>query len=255
LLYHIIARGNRRQPTFLAEPDYHAYLIRLATYQQRYSVKLYAYCLMPNHVHLLLQTSDVPLAKFMQGLQQSYTQSFNRVHGKVGHLFQGRYKAIVCDRDEDLVTLVRYIHLNPVRVRLADDPGVYPHSGHQAYLTHDRTALIDPNPVLDMLGGQAAYRRFVTAAIGAGHDERYYETEDQQFLGARPAAQPAGQSAQLVGVLLRKPLEMVVEELAGRIPLDSRTLRSPDRSRSVSTARAILSFVLIRRLGYRVAKA
>jgi putative transposase len=253
LLYHVIARGNQRQRTFRTELDYHAYLIRLTEYQKRYSVKLYAYCLMPNHVHLLLQPSEVPLAKFMQGLQQSYTQWFNGTHGKSGHLFQGRYKAIVCDRDEYLVTLVRYIHLNPVRARLVEDPEVYWHSGHRAYLTGDRMALIDPEPVLNMLGGQAAYRRFVTAGIDAGHDERYYQTEDQQFLGARPAAHPAGQAAPPAGELRSRPLDMVVEELARQIPLELTTLRSPDRSQSVSTGRAVLSFVLVRRLGYRVA--
>lgn len=250
LLYHVIARGNQRQLTFLTDLDYQAYLLRLATYQKRYSVKVYAYCLMPNHVHLLLQTSEVPLAKFMQGLQQSYTQRFNRAHGKVGHLFQGRYKAIVCERDEYLVTLIRYIHLNPVRARLVVDPEAYPYSGHRAYLTGDGMALIDPGPVLNMLGGQAAYRRFVLAGIGAGHDERYYQTVDQQFLGARPSAQRAGQPA---GALPRKPFDMVVKELARQIRLDPSTLRSPDRSHAVSTARAALSFVLVRRLGYRVA--
>jgi len=84
LLYHVIARGNRRQPTFLTARDYQAYLALLATYRKRYGVALYAYCLMPNHVHLLAQTAEAP--------QQSYTQRFNRVHGKVGHLFQGRYR-------------------------------------------------------------------------------------------------------------------------------------------------------------------
>jgi REP-associated tyrosine transposase len=135
LLYHVIARGNQRQQTFLTDLDYRAYLVRLATYRKRYGVSLYAYCLMPNHVHLLVQTSEPPLSKFMQGLQQSYTQRFNRVHGKVGHLFQGRYAAIVCDRDAYLVTLIRYIHLNPVRARLVEQPDAYPYSGHRAYLT------------------------------------------------------------------------------------------------------------------------
>src|SRR6266540_372170 len=253
LLYHIIARGNRRQPTFLTDLDYQVYLTQLATYQKRYGIVLYAYCLMPNHVHLLLQTSEAPLAKFMQGLQQSYTQRFNRVHGTVGHLFKGRYRAIVCERDEYLTTLIRYIHLNPVRARLVDDPDLYPYSGHRAYLAGDRTGPIDPSLILGMLGGRAAYGRFVLAGIGAGHDERYYQTQDQQFLGARPVAQPVGQAAQLAGALARKPLDVAVKELALRIPLDPDTLRSPDRSRFVSSARATLSFVLVRRLGYRVA--
>ena len=252
LLYHVVARGNQRQPTFLTDLDYQAYLVRLATYRTRYGVTLYAYCLMPNHVHLLLQTSEPPLSKFMQGVQQSYTQRFNRVYGKVGHLFQSRYKAIVCDRDEYLAALVRYIHLNPVRARLVDDPDGYPYSGHRAYLRGDGARLVDPGPVLHMLGGRAAYRRFVLAGIDAGHEARYYPTEGQPFLGARRLAERMGQpAAQGAGALPRRPLDVVLTELAGRFAVDPATLRSPDRSRSVSRARAAVSFVLVRRLGYR----
>jgi putative transposase len=253
LLYHVIARGNHRQPTFLTEQDYSAYLTRLAAYRQRYGVLLYAYCLMPNHVHLLLQTSETPLAKFMQGLQQSYTQRFNRVHAKVGHLFQGRYKAIVCERDEYLLTLIRYIHLNPVRAGLVDEPQMYPHSGHRAYLGSNETGLIDSDPVLSLLGGRAAYRRFVLSGIGSGHEGRYYETEDQQFLGTPGFAQRLRQgAAQPTGRVPTEPLGSVVQQLANRFALDPATLRGPDRRRPVSRARAALSFVLVRRLGYRV---
>jgi REP element-mobilizing transposase RayT len=103
VLYHVIVRGNHRQKTFLNESDYQAYLERLGRYRKRLAVTVYAYCLMPNHVHLLVETGSQPLSRFMQGLQQSYTQYFNRKHHKVGHLFQGRYKAIVCDKDEYLL--------------------------------------------------------------------------------------------------------------------------------------------------------
>jgi REP element-mobilizing transposase RayT len=80
LFYHVIVRGNQKQKTFLVDQDYQAYLERLAKYRKKYDIVLYAYCLMPNHVHLLLETSGEPLSKFMQGLQQSYTQYFNRAH-------------------------------------------------------------------------------------------------------------------------------------------------------------------------------
>ncbi|MBI2987777.1 MAG: transposase [Deltaproteobacteria bacterium] len=73
LLYHVIVRGNQRQKTFLNDQDYQAYIERLAKYRRKYGYSVYAYCLMPNHVHLLLESSDQPLAKFMQGLQQSYS--------------------------------------------------------------------------------------------------------------------------------------------------------------------------------------
>ena len=252
LLYHVIARGNHRQPTFLSDADYQAYLVRLAKYQKRYGVRLFAYCLMPNHVHLLLETSESPLSKFMQGLQQSYTQRFNRVYGKVGHLFQGRYKAIVCERDEYLASLIRYIHLNPVRARLADDPEAYPHSGHKAYLTGDGRGLIDARPFLRMLGGRQAYRRFVLAATDTGHQPLYYETAQQQLLGGPGFAQRLGHPAQPSGGP-RKPLETTIDELARLLATDASTLRGPDRSHAASRVRALVVFLLVRRLGYRVA--
>ncbi|MEE9569069.1 MAG: transposase, partial [Candidatus Binatia bacterium] len=90
LLYHVIVRGNQRQKTFRTAEDYQTYLKRVASYQKKCGVSIFAYCLMPNHAHLLLETGSVPLSKFMQGLQQSYTQYFNLRYRKVGHLFQGR---------------------------------------------------------------------------------------------------------------------------------------------------------------------
>ena len=119
VLYHVIVRGNQRQKTFTSASDYQAYLERLAKYRKQYGYTVYAFCLMSNHVHLLVHSSATPLAKFMQGLQQSYTQYFNRRHKKSGHLFEGRYKAIVCQEDPYLLELIRYIHLNPLRAGLA----------------------------------------------------------------------------------------------------------------------------------------
>ncbi|MEX0827543.1 MAG: transposase, partial [Haliea sp.] len=98
VLYHVIVRGNQRQKTFRDDSDYAAYLERLGRYRKRMGVTVYAYCLMSNHVHLLVETGSQPLSRFMQGLQQSYTQYFNRMYRKVGHLFLGRYKAMVCDK-------------------------------------------------------------------------------------------------------------------------------------------------------------
>ena len=161
LLYHVIARGNQKLKTFLSQRDYLAYLERLSLYRMRYRVSVYAYCLMPNHLHLLVETSSQPLSKFMQGLQQSYTQYFNLTHRKVGHVFQGRYKAIVCDKDEYLLTLVRYIHQNPVRAKMVGKAEDYPYSGHGSYAKGRVTEVVDPRLVLEMLGGKRAYRRFL----------------------------------------------------------------------------------------------
>jgi REP element-mobilizing transposase RayT len=134
VLYHVIVRGNQRRKTFTAESDYRGYIERLARYRKKYDYVLHAYCLMPNHVHLLVESSEQPLAKFMQGLQQSYSQYFNKRHGKSGHVFEGRYKAIICQKDPYLLELIRYIHLNPVRAGIVKSPERYRYSGDYAYL-------------------------------------------------------------------------------------------------------------------------
>jgi putative transposase len=183
LLYHVIVRGNQRQKTFASDEDFKAYLDRLEKYRAKFKIRIYAYCLMPNHAHLLLETGTVPLSKFMQGLQQSYTQHYNRTHRKVGHLFQGRYKAIICDKDKYLLALVRYIHLNPVRAGLVRWPEQYPYSGHGSYLTNGTAKVVETGPVLRLLRGKKSYEKFVLDATGEGHNEEYYEVEDQRFLG------------------------------------------------------------------------
>jgi len=97
----------------------------------------------------------------MQGLQQSYTQYFNRTHREVGHVFQGRYKAIVCDKDEYLLTLVCYIHQNPVRAKMVRKAEDFPYSGHRGYAKGRVTEVVDPRLELEMLGEQRAYRKFL----------------------------------------------------------------------------------------------
>ncbi len=254
VLYHVIVHGNQRQKTFTAESDYHAYIERLARYRKKYDYVLHAYCLMPNHVHLLVESSEQPLAKFMQGLQQSYSQYFNRKHRKTGHVFEGRYKAILCQKDEYLLQLIRYIHLNPVRACMVRSPERYRYSGDHVYLQGKATETIDPATVLSMLGGKQAYRRFVQDGLSEGHKEEYYAVEDQRFLGAegfgeRLLKKEPGLSGKK---LTRRSIETVARELAKLLKIDVQALRSRDRGWAISKARTIAAYVLVRRLGYRL---
>lgn len=255
LLYHVIVRGNQRQKTFLTRSDYEAYLERLARYRQKYNVSLYAYCLMPNHVHLLLESSTEPLSGFMQSLQQSYTQYFNRAHRKVGHLFQGRYKAIVCQKDEYLLSLVRYIHLNPVRAKLVRRPEQYGYSGHQVYERGKASEVLDPGRVLRLLGGRAAYRSFVHDGMGEGHREEYYEVEDQRFLGKEGFGEKVQGEVEGEGKASKKKFSReVLKELATKLDIDVQLLCSPDRGWEVSRKRILVVYTLVRRLGFRVSE-
>jgi len=255
LLYHVIVRGNQRRKTFRCDDDYKAYLDRLEKYRAKCDVRIYAYCLMPNHVHLLVETGSTPLAKFMQGLQQSYTQHFNRSYRKVGHLFQGRYQAIICDRDKYLLALVRYIHLNAVRAKLATRPERYFYSGHSSYLTNGTAKIVEVRPILKLLGGKKAYERFVVEGIGENHNEAYYAVQDQRFLGEPGFGEEISRDAEENDERkAKKPIETVFKEIARRVETTPELLRGKDRRWDISTKRAEAVALLVREYGYAVSE-
>jgi REP element-mobilizing transposase RayT len=255
LLYHVIVRGNQRRKTFRCDDDYKAYLDRLEKYRAKCRVRIYAYCLMPNHVHLLVETGSTPLAKFMQGLQQSYTQYFNRSYRKVGHLFQGRYKAIICDRDKYLLALVRYIHLNAVRAKLATRPERYRYSGHSSYLTNGTAKIVEVTPILKLLGGKKAYERFVLEGIGENHNDAYYAVEDQRFLGEQGFGEEISRDTEQNDERRRKkPIETAFKEIARRVETTPELLRGGDRRWEISTKRAEAVALLVREYDYTVSE-
>ncbi len=147
--YHVIVRGNQRQKVFKDRDNFSKYIEILSSYKRRYHYYLYCYVLMSNLVHLLIETREIPLSKILQGVNQSYTIYFNRRYKTVGHLFQGRYKAILCDRDEYLLSLIKYIHLNPVRAKVVETPDKYEWSSHHDYTKQNsKDILIDTDQVL-----------------------------------------------------------------------------------------------------------
>jgi len=115
-IYHIITRGNQQQSIFLDEDDYSIYLTRIKRYKKRHSFRIYAYCLMPNHVHIIGQPIGASgLSKFMQGLSRSYTAHFNKRYNKVGHLWQQRFKSKAITEESYLIECIQYVEHNPVR--------------------------------------------------------------------------------------------------------------------------------------------
>ncbi|WP_432408152.1 transposase [Wukongibacter sp. M2B1] len=130
-LYHVIARGNNREYIFKNEIDKDEYLKKVTKYIKKYNGKLYAYVIMDNHCHLLIEVSKTPLSKIMQLIQQTYTSWYNRNYKRSGHVFEQRYKSIICDKDAYLLSLIRYIHQNPVRAGISDIN--YKYSSHKEY--------------------------------------------------------------------------------------------------------------------------
>jgi len=130
--YHIIVRGNHRLKIFKFEKDYEEYLNKLRLYKKRYKFKLYAYCLMPNHIHFVCEVAQKrDLVKFMQGINRSYTAYFNELYGKEGHLWQGRYKNKILLKDQYLINCVNYVEQNPVRAEIVSSPLEYKWSSYK----------------------------------------------------------------------------------------------------------------------------
>jgi REP element-mobilizing transposase RayT len=188
-LYHVITRGNNRQKIFLSDEDYACFLEKLKAVKAKKQFMLHAYCLMPNHVHLLVTVENTPLSGIMQRVLTGYTSHFHRTHKKSGHVFQGRYKAIICEKDSYLMELVRYIHLNPVRAGLARRPGDWGWSGHRSYLAADHSeGLIDDEALCELFGtdknrARQAYEQFMRDGAGMGHKASMYPRENVPFLG------------------------------------------------------------------------
>jgi REP element-mobilizing transposase RayT len=171
--YHVMSRGNAKQSIFLGAADYERFLALLGSTSSRFGVLCRAYCLMPNHFHLLLEPDADPLSRMMQQLNSAYSQSFNRQHDRVGHVLQGRFKALLVDRDSYFLQLLRYIMLNPIEANLVDDPGKWRWSSYRATagLTGPPSflALDDVWKMFDVRVGEAR-RRFV-AFVAAGRGQ------------------------------------------------------------------------------------
>jgi putative transposase len=139
-----MVRGNQKQITFIEEKDFAKYLDLLRHYKREYGFKLYGYCLMPNHVHLILEVEDgIDLSKIMQGLNQAYTLWFNKKYEKVGHLWQGRYKSMVIQKNKYMLDCLEYVELNPIRANISKSPFDYPWSSWKARLGYMKDGLLD----------------------------------------------------------------------------------------------------------------
>ncbi|QPJ62783.1 MAG: transposase [Candidatus Nitronauta litoralis] len=132
--YHVMNRGLRRHATFKDPEDHTLFLNTLSQACRMFGIKIGAYCLMPNHYHLLVNTPNANLSRFMRHVNGVYTQRFNRKNGKDGPLFRGRYRALIIDADAYLLQVVRYIHMNPVKARLCLKPESYRWCSHKGYI-------------------------------------------------------------------------------------------------------------------------
>lgn len=186
-LYHVTARGDRRESIFEDDVDRARFLELLGDVVGIFNWQCHAYCLMSNHYHALIGTPDANLSKGMRQLNGVFTQWSNRRHRRMGHLFQGRFKGILVDADSYLAELTRYVVLNPVRAGMVRQPGDWPWSSYRAMTGEaDAPEWLATDGLLAQFGTRrsraiAAYERFVQAGIGAESPWRHLNR--QAFLG------------------------------------------------------------------------
>jgi len=193
-VYHVTARGDRREPIFMNDEDRRALLDVAARALSRFDGEMLAYCLMGNHYHFVLHTRQANLSLLMRQINGVYTQTFNRRHNKVGHLFQGRFKAILVDRDAYLLEVCRYVELNPVRAQIVKKPQTWPWSSYRAHVNLEEAPVwLDTDGLHGYLLGRAvrtaadrrrAVQRYADL-VASAPDVRLWDTalRQQIYLG------------------------------------------------------------------------
>ncbi|WDV44562.1 transposase [Clostridiaceae bacterium M8S5] len=224
-LYHVMVRGNNGEYILKEESEKKSYKDLIYRYKKKYDFKLYAYCIMDNHVHMLIQVAKTPLSKIMQGIQQVYTQRYNKKNKRTGHVFQQRYKAILCKKDGYLLYLTKYIHMNPRNAMLKGDIE-YEWSSYKEY-QKGIGELADIDFVLNMISPNKTiaikeYTKFIDKEI-ENIEKAEYEILEEVTAEKQKRKQ--------------KDIEEIINEVVKEEQITIEKLMSKGRARSISKAR------------------
>jgi REP element-mobilizing transposase RayT len=275
LLQHVIVRGIERCDIFNDDQDRQLFVARFATLLSETGVRCYAWSLLSNHFHLLLMPTTTSLSHFMRRLLTGYAVSFNRRHRRSGHLFQNRYKSIVCEEEPYLLELIRYIHLNPLRAGMVtglEELDTYPWAGHAVLLGHRQFTGQETESVLERFGKRVAtarrnYRQFVTDGIMTGRrddlvggglqrsqgkrENHEYESFDERVLGGGDFVDSLKADFRLRDKMKSDvTLTQLLESVATALTIDPDSIRKPSKSRAPAAARGVICHLAIYELGY-----
>ena len=248
-VYHVILRGNAGAPIFFENRDRYRFYLLLQESVERFHCRIHGFCCMTNHIHLVVQVADIPLSQIMQSLSLKYTRWINYTRQRTGHLFQGRYKAIMLDADAYLLELVRYVHLNPVRAGMMECLDDYPWSGHRAYLGMEMLPWLTTEWVLSLFSDKSkvasqGYLQFVVEGIAEGRrNEFHHGTCEGRILGddcfADEALTKANQRRQ------RKwELAEMLDAVCRCYGITGSDLKAPGKQRPFSEARAVAAVLV-----------
>lgn len=274
LVHHVIVRGIKRDKIFHDDEDRRNFMQRFHALLKETNTTCYAWTLIPNHLHLLLRPHGVPLASFMRRLLTGYAVTHNKRHNRSGHLFQNRYKSIICEEDTYLLELIRYIHLNPLRAHLVADMETldqYPWCGHAQMLGNTSDYGLDVDGVLSLFSKKTTaarrlYRQFIADGVqmGSRHDltggglrrsEVLSQTSDEtidfddRILGSGEFVAELRDRGILTDsgppTISLHQLQQLIE---GRYHLDKGGIMQRGRMNKVTDARCVFCFCAIRQL-------
>ena len=236
-VYHVTARGNNREVIFRDGKDKNYYLSLVKKYKEKFNFSLYAYVLMDNHVHLLIEVADHSLAQIMQGIQQSYSKKFNIQYDRVGHVFQQRYDARLCAVDSYLLTVLKYIHVNPVKAGIVDTLN-YRWSSHNSYI-RGNSSFINVDKMLGLFANNSdvailQYIQFMEAIEDADLEEQVENTSLKKCPGHNISSQAF--------ISKEEFFEFISQETKIAIEI----LLSGSRVRNVVTARKMMIYLAVK---------
>ena len=259
-LYHVIMRGNSRQDIFFDAEDRYRFYLLLQEGVEKYGHRIHAFCLMSNHIHIAIQVGEVSLSRIMQNLTFRYTRWINWRQKRSGHLFQGRFKAVLVDADSYLLELTRYIHLNPVRAGIVQSPEAYPWSGHRAYLGSEIIPWLTTDCVLSQFAGKSerarrGYREFVDRGKDEGHRKEYHS-------GSANESRVLGDDTFIDKVLTQaeaRPkkcidLDEIIQSVCRKYEIEAKDLKAAGKYRNFSTARGMAAWLILETGGATLAE-
>jgi putative transposase len=249
--YHVMLRGNNAQDIFFSDRDRCALCLLLQKGVERYGHKIHGFCLMRNHIHLVIQTGSVPLSPFMQHLASGYARYINWKQKRIGHLFQGRFKAILVDAENYLLELIRYVHLNPVRAGIVAQPEQYSWSGHLAYVGVNEIVWLSQDKVLEKfhkydITARKLYSEYVKAGMGEKYRVEFYSgSHEGRILGDDTFAKVIKDDLQcIVKADSHVCVADIVKIVAEVINLPIEALRSPGKRSELVHARGIAALIV-----------
>jgi REP element-mobilizing transposase RayT len=248
-VYHVVCRGNNRQAVFRDDHDRKRYLEKLSLYCEEKDVELLCYSLLTNHVHLVLETPQGNLSKMMQAFQTSYTVYFNKRHGRSGHVFEQRYKAFLVDRDNYLLEVSRYVHLNPVAARLVERPAQYRWSSYASYIQGKGIPGLKYQKVLEYFAGGKRkqveqYREFVEGGFSAKEKLGELPVRKQAFIGDEEFEEAARKKVSKLSVVERSyPFKRIAGAVCRATGVSENDVKHSSRTQEVQRARELLCYV------------